>query len=258
MKNKLLLGSLLVLSSVSAYATPTLQLDIANGAYNWGDESVVTNSNSFNLYAYALTANGSGTVADFSKEYYVSIAILGQGVSSTTDFGSFVFDGITYSNDTSSSHALVYGAPPLDDVDLGIWDSGDLQKHGVFPTLYTQTGFYFDTSKTRNEVNVQDTPGTPISSGDAIAYQGFTVDTSGMKSGYELHFDLYNEDIIKSETTGDITNVDVGDFAPFSHDAETVPSDIPVPPQGFVPEPQTLALFGLGLIGLIAARRKIA
>jgi hypothetical protein len=63
-----------------------------------------------------------------------------------------------------------------------------------------------------------------------------------------LHFDLYNTTV---KNNGNIT---VDDFAPFSHDAQSGPG---LPPTNVdVPEPSTIAILGLGLLGIGLARRK--
>ena len=61
-----------------------------------------------------------------------------------------------------------------------------------------------------------------------------------MSEDFELHFDLYN----KKTSKQDPNDLDINAFAPFSHDAETVP------------EPGSLLLFGIGMVGLAGARRK--
>jgi hypothetical protein len=66
-------------------------------------------------------------------------------------------------------------------------------------------------------------------------YKVFDVDVSGLKPGYLIHFDLYNTKVVEG---GDI---DVSEFAPFSHDAES---------RSRVPEPSTLLLLGGGLLSL--------
>ena len=61
-----------------------------------------------------------------------------------------------------------------------------------------------------------------------------------LADGYDFHFDLYDLAMKKGDTV-------LGEFAPFSHDARTVVK---------VPEPSSLALMGLCLLGLGFSRRR--
>ena len=76
-------------------------------------------------------------------------------------------------------------------------------------------------------------------SGRGMYYAALTIDTSLLDTDYVIHFDLYNT---KLKRGGDI---DVTQFAPFSHDAQSAA----------VPEPSTVLLLGSGLVGLWASRR---
>lgn len=232
--NKLLLIFFAVIvGSSSAYAIPTLQLDIQGGRYDALDQTIFATGSSFALYALLLPDKG-GNITD---TYYISAALRPKTGPSGGDFGSFTFGGET----VRATADMSYGIPPLE-LYLGK-DPGDLSRHGIFETYFTEFSFTFSGSNMTQAYNSQDYAGQgpkPYSSGDKMYYQSFLVDTSLLAAGYSIHFDLYNEKFGKG------TDIDVKTFAPFSHDANSTTS---------VPEPATILLLGLGLIGLVGARR---
>jgi hypothetical protein len=87
-------------------------------------------------------------------------------------------------------------------------------------------------------------------------FNRFDIDTSNLAVGYAVHFDLYNTKLCINGRgpCSNNTDVDITQFAPFSHDAQ---SKTNVPPPA-IPEPETYAMLlaGLGLLGFTARRRK--
>jgi hypothetical protein len=233
--------SLLIIISIlvsrsDVFAIPTLQLDIAGGTYNSTTQTIIASGNPFTLYAYLIQDRWNL----LNDSYYISAAIVPKVTPPGSDLGSFVFNGQTI----SVTGQMIYGVPPLEDiVALQGWDSGDLPKHGIFSTYFSEFEFQFSSSQI-SQYNTQDRAKSGDSiptSGTGMYYVAFNVDTSLLDPDYVIHFDLYNT---KLKCGGDI---DITQFAPFSHDAESKK----------VPEPSTLLLLGAGLIGLgLMGRRK--
>lgn len=232
----------IALLSSPALAIPSLQLDIGGGTYDTSTETIVANSNPFTLYALLKPT----TVNPLTDFYYISAAVVPQTGPASSDLGSFTFNG----TNVNVTQDMVYGVPPVETISvLQGWDSGDLPKHGIFKTYFSEFKFQFDPINTAKVYNTQTQAGqfgtvTPlpgdVAGEDFLYYAAFTIDTGSLMPGYLIHFDLYNE-ILKCN--GD---VDITAKAPFSHDAESRQ----------VPEPGTLLLLGTGLIGLAGYGRK--
>ena len=218
----------------SAWAIPTLQLDIAGGSYVGGsEESTISNGPVFDLQALVTSSYLS---LNPNETYFISAAIVPKTtVPLQESFGSFKINDVTY----DSAHGMQWGRPPVEDSDDNF---GDLAPHEIFDTHYAEVSFTFSGSDLINAYNVQD----GSSANGTIARETFSVDVSGLAAGYQVHFDLYNTEFIRKKSL----NLEcIDEFAPFSKDAQSGPST-QVPDAA-----STIALLAAGLSGLGATRR---
>ena len=214
-------GFALLIWGWPAFAVPVLQLDIAGGLYSTDDpryenDTVVSSGDDFTLYALMREQTNKTSLKD---EYFISIALYPNVHQSSLppDLGSFTFAGQTIYADRD----LTYGNPGI-------------SPHGVFKSYYLLHKFHFDETRQTAVYDVQENPGANFTPGEGLYYAAFTVDTTLLSDAYSLHFDLFNNNV----------------NAPFSHDAQSDP-----PPTG-VPEPATLLLLGLGIIGVAGYARR--
>ncbi|MBI5451146.1 MAG: choice-of-anchor N protein [Gammaproteobacteria bacterium] len=227
-----------------ASAVPTLQLDIAGGHYVDGsEESTITGSNTFDLYAYAAYEQTSGLVSSDSilaDTYYLSVALMPK-TAVAGSYGIININGVDY--DVTGD--MVFGTPPMTSADAL------LGPHGIYDTYYLELVFNFNSSNKSGVYDVQGAAGSGPIAGTGMYYNKFNFDISGLDAAHELHFDLYNTKVkqCNAHQTHCDPVITLDDFAPPSHDAGTQRDHN-------VPEPQTVALLGISLLMLAFVGRR--
>ena len=236
----------LVGMSTFASAVPTLQLGITGGTYDNATETIIASSNSFSLYAY-LIADAGNPINDI---YALSMAVTPQ-VNSPASLGSFTVNG----NVVDVTSGMTYGVPPLDatvETTNGD-DSHDLASHSIFPTYFAETTFSFSALNQSGIFNTADHPSFGPQAGSGMYFKKFDIDVTNLDKEYAIHFDLYNTKLItcgskdKACVSG---NLDVTQFAPISHDAQSGPGGDGGGPPNETPEPAPMFLLALGLLGM--------
>jgi hypothetical protein len=248
-------AALLLSAAVPTFAVPTLQLDVIGGTYDPVTQTIIGPAGEQMTLVALLTPQENASLdainALLSDTYYISVALI-PALAEASELGSFDFGGTT----VNVTGDMVFGVPPIEylEGDQG-QDPHDLQTHGIFETYFSEHSFQFSAEGTADTYNSQLNPGglKPSATGGSY-YMTFDVDTSLLGGGYNLHFDLYNEIVeaqlaLKKNGVQSGTDVDIQDFAPFSHDAQTNR-------ERDAPEPGTLLLLGFGLSALGLYRRR--
>ncbi|MDP3333443.1 MAG: choice-of-anchor N protein [Methylococcaceae bacterium] len=254
----------LLMTSGSAFALPALQLDIAGGTYDSVTETIIKGGQIFDVYAFATPQGNLSATEIKNTGYYLSAALTGPNGSVPQlgqNLGSFSYTIGSTTTTVNVTSGLVFGTPPLDEFfqsTSNVFDNGDLSKHGIFPTYFKQISLNpFTDSQQIVGYNTATRPGGPVvtDAGTGTFYQKVSFDLSQLTGGYDLHWDLYSTKFDNKTPT----DVNVNDFAPFSHDAESTRDDNPPPPpppDENVPEPTALWMLGSGLLGLAGFKRK--
>ncbi len=265
MKHPNLCASALLLTSAvlatTASALPSLQLgpdcDPAgtSGCGDWnyvggGDDTwYYSGSQPFTLNAYANATGADGGNGDYAwatepdPDQYAYLVVA--AVPDLGDIGD-IFD-VSISGATLIASG--YGAPPVE-------DPNSLAPHDIFDTYFEVYEFQFDGPLTTIE-NTQPPGGDP----GAGYVESFTISWTDLTGGEiaGIHFDLFTVASGQYSPGGLDDRKLVQAFAPFSHDAQSLPPGTPPPPPpptGGVPEPGILALFGTGMLGMAIMRRR--
>lgn len=225
-------GAAALTVSSAAMALPALQLGsggLATASFDSATQTWVFTDNPFDLLAFA---NKNKFGSSGGPTAYLVLAAM----PSTMNMGDLFDVTVTANGSTLSAFATGNGSPPAT-------DPNGLAPHSIFDTYYEIYAFDFD-GPLQTIYNTQ--PGSSGDTGTGYAETIYVEVNSLASMVTGLHADLFTMDSAQQITY----------FAPFSHDAEYT-SGGGGGGGTSLPEPYTLAIFGLSLAGLgLAARRR--